>query len=254
MLWGRGTQAPYSLGQSRTPDYYVIKDRALAPPPNTERRRWPPLLPSSPQHSPGAAPPRWAFQSREEMAWSHFPGKELRREPGPSAAQNRVAFTGPWPKLLSWEATRHKKKGGRRRGRVEGLEVGPGPSPAPGGLCAGWGGRPGMNDPLHPLQGFPAWRLSQTQQNWACPLRQTLGLGGWECARHPAWGLGRRQGRAGSRVLAPRGTRSPENHGDLQGPGWFPEGEVLSLCVRSGGLESPSPLANTCHPGVWPGL
>lgn len=140
VLWGRGTQAPSSLGQRRTPGYYVIRDRALAPPQNTERGRWPPLLPSSPQHSPGPTPPSWAFRSREEMALSRPPSsppKELR-EPGQRCPE-QSGFHGPLaeaPLLGSNQA--------QERGQTQRESGGPGSGALPctrRPLCWGEGGR-----------------------------------------------------------------------------------------------------------------
>lgn len=81
----RGTQAPSHPRESGPPGCRA-EDRALAPHRQKEAL-------ASPSISP--APPRRAFQCRGEKEMSQFPGKELRREPGPSKAQNRAAFTEP---------------------------------------------------------------------------------------------------------------------------------------------------------------
>ena len=86
---------------------------------------------------------------------SHFPRKEWR-EPGSSEAQNRAAFTGPLaeaPLLGSKQAQEEREQTQQEGGK--GLKMKPGALPLRlGAFVAGWGGRPGMNYPLHQLQGF----------------------------------------------------------------------------------------------------
>lgn len=106
-----------------------------------------------------------------------------------------------------------------------------------------WVGREAGNE----LPSSSAGRVSslEAEPNTAklgLPAGAGSGLGRLGVHPPPCLGIGRRQERAGSRVLAPRGTKSPENHGDLQGPGWLPEKEVLSLGSWWPGEPLPTPL------------
>lgn len=76
------------------------------------------------------------------------------------------------------------------------------PSPAlPGGLSC-WVGRvAGLELRCSPAAGFPTWKLSQTQQIWACPLGPAPRLG--RDGRLEGQEQGKRG--AGSRVPTPRG-------------------------------------------------
>lgn len=133
-------------GESRPPGYRA-KNRALAPQ-KAKGRPWPsssPMLPASPIALP--SPPRRAFQSRGEMTLSHFPREELKREPGPSEAQNRAAFTGPLaeaPLLGSKQTQEEREQTQRENGEDLKTRLGC-PPPAPGGLSC-WVGRKASNE------------------------------------------------------------------------------------------------------------
>lgn len=167
-------------------------DSTLAPP-KTEGRPCLPPFPQTPSSSP--MPPRGPF--RKARGWScqsHFPSNEVRgNSQGPARPRTERLSWGPWPKLPSGEVNKHKKKellcpgsqsnsseALREKGEDQKAGLGCPPPACPGGLCCwGWGGRAGLNHPLHQL-----WRrrLSQIQQIWACPRGQAPSIGrGWKC-------------------------------------------------------------------------
>lgn len=78
---------------------------------------------------------------------SHFPGKELRREPGPSEAQNRAAFMGPLaeaPLLGSKQTQEEREQMQGENGEDPKMRLGC-PPPARGGLSC-WLGREARNE------------------------------------------------------------------------------------------------------------